>query len=193
MKRTQIIQSLIDKINAKSYLEIGVNDGDNFNEITIDHKIGIDPWPQSAAKLKIKSDDFFLNNKEMFDIIFIDGLHNSYQVSRDIENSLKVLNQKGYIICHDMLPTTYEMQLSSPTKGGWTGDGWKSWVAIREKYDHVVMRVVDTDNGCGIINFGSQQTINIDYELNFENFEKHKQEWMNIITVDQFISDLNSD
>ena len=39
----------------------------------------------------MSSDEFFLKNKDQFDIIFIDGLHVYEQVKRDIENSLIVL------------------------------------------------------------------------------------------------------
>ena len=51
------------------------------------------------------SDEFFEQNKEKFDIVFIDGLHHSEQVYKDILNSLNILNEDGTIICHDMNPT----------------------------------------------------------------------------------------
>ena len=39
MKRTDIIQTLIKKNNAKKYLEIGLGDGENFANIMCDYKI----------------------------------------------------------------------------------------------------------------------------------------------------------
>ena len=33
MKRTDIIQSLIDKVGAENYLEVGVSAGENFRDI----------------------------------------------------------------------------------------------------------------------------------------------------------------
>jgi len=50
---------------------------------------------------KMKSDDFFQNNKEFFDVIYIDGWHGASQVRKDIENSWKFLNVGGIVICDD--------------------------------------------------------------------------------------------
>ena len=50
------------------------------------------------------SDEFFSQNKETFDLIFIDGLHIHEQVLKDIDNSLNVLNENGVILLHDCLP-----------------------------------------------------------------------------------------
>jgi len=104
MKRTALINYLIRKTRAKSYLEIGVWNGANFQEISCPCKIGVDPDPDSPATLNITSDDFFAGNKGKFDLIFIDGLHHADQVERDIINSLAVLNEGGTIVCHDMNP-----------------------------------------------------------------------------------------
>ena len=57
------------------------------------------------------SDEFFdfLRTNEFdrkYDVIFIDGLHKSYQVKKDILNSLQFLNPKGYIVLHDCNPPT---------------------------------------------------------------------------------------
>jgi hypothetical protein len=76
------------KISAKSYLEIGVSGGENFQKIRCENKVGVDPEPTSPATIFLPSDDFFKQNKETFDVIFIDGLHHSDQVLRDINNSL---------------------------------------------------------------------------------------------------------
>ena len=50
---------------------------------------------------KMKSDDFFQNNKKFFDVIYIDGWHGASQVRKDIVNSWKFLNVGGIIICDD--------------------------------------------------------------------------------------------
>ena len=41
---------------------------------------------------------------QKFDIIFIDGLHEYDQVKKDIVNSLKFIDEKGFILIHDLLP-----------------------------------------------------------------------------------------
>ena len=39
MKRTDIIQSLIDKVGAENYLEVGVSAGENFRDIKCKNKV----------------------------------------------------------------------------------------------------------------------------------------------------------
>ena len=57
--------------------------------------VGVDPF--SGGNIRMKSDDFFLQNKQSFDCIFIDGLHEYDQVCKDLENSLNCVNEKGII------------------------------------------------------------------------------------------------
>ena len=73
MNRTTIINSLAKKINAKSYLEIGVRrHSDNFDKINIDHKVGVDPCLEVFDReptYKLKSDEYFSSHNETFDLI----------------------------------------------------------------------------------------------------------------------------
>ena len=133
MKRTDIIQSLIDKVGAENYLEVGVSAGENFRDIKCKNKVGVDPEPSTPATIHTDSDSFFKDNKRTFDVIFIDGLHHADQVYRDINNSLAVLNDKGFIVCHDMNPQLEEHQ-TLPYRGGiWNGDCWKAYVRLRQE------------------------------------------------------------
>jgi predicted O-methyltransferase YrrM len=54
--------------------------------------------------IKKTSDSFFQSNKDYFDLFFIDGDHTALQVFKDIENSLKWLNDNGCIVLHDICP-----------------------------------------------------------------------------------------
>jgi len=47
------------------------------------------------------SDEFFFKNKEMFDLIIIDGSHKLLDVYKDAINGWKVLNTEGYIVFDD--------------------------------------------------------------------------------------------
>jgi predicted O-methyltransferase YrrM len=58
---------------------------------------------ENLYKYKETSDDFFIKNKENFDIIYVDGLHEYSQVKKDLINVLKFLNPDGIIICDDYL------------------------------------------------------------------------------------------
>lgn len=191
VERNNLINVLIKKINAKKYLEIGVSNGQNLAKINCEYKVGVDPDTNSPATFHITSDEFFKNNNEKFDIIFIDGLHHADQVLRDILNSLEVLNDNGYIVCHDMNPVSKEHQLIPARPGIWNGDCWKAFVELRSTRNDLEMYVVNTDHGCGIIKKGKQNAINITEELTYENFDKNRKEWLNIIEVPEFKKIIN--
>jgi SAM-dependent methyltransferase len=189
MTRINIINHLISKINAKSYLEIGVREpSGNFNHIDCPNKIAVDPFPLESGILPLTSDEYFTQNTDTFDVIFIDGLHHADQVEKDIINSLKVLNKNGYIICHDINPTTELMQIVPiQTNSEWTGDCWKAWVKIKTNNPNLNMEVVDTDFGVGIISVGSQKLLELDIKnLTYDEFSFNKKEWLNLISINEF-------
>lgn len=208
MNRTDIINIYAKKINAKSYLEIGVRKADdNFNKILIPHKIGVDPGYEGffEATYCMTSDEYFKYNTDTFDIVFIDGLHEKEQVLKDIKNSLNILNENGVIVCHDMNPKIKEHQLSAtdPIRlnysekqkhigneeyGLWTGDCWKSFVYLRSIRNDLEMFVVDTDFGVGIIKKGEQETISIPSDLTYEYLENHRNLLLNLKSVTSFLN-----
>jgi len=183
---TDIINALIKKNGYKSYLEIGVHRRFmNFDNIEIEYKVGVDPIPE-AEVLQMTSDDFFNTNKEKFDIIFIDGLHHSDQVHKDIANALHCLNDGGTIVVHDCSPTSEEMQIIPGDESKvWTGNGWKAWVWYRGMRDDLSMSVVDIDWGCGIIQRGNQICLE-EAHLTYQELEKNRKEWLNLISVEEF-------
>lgn len=188
MNRTDIIQTLIDVTEAKSYLEIGISAGDNWKKIRCDRKVSVDPEPASRADHALTSDEFFNENKEKFDVIFIDGLHHADQVYRDINNSLEVLNDNGYIICHDLNPQKKEHQTIPFTGGTWNGDCWKAFVSLKRSRSDLEMFTVNTDHGCGIIRRGYQDLLDIHpgLELTYEQFDKNRNEWLRLINPETF-------
>jgi len=71
----------------------------------------------------------------------------------------------------------------------WTGDCWKAWVKLRKERNDLEMKVVDSDYGCGIITFGNQQPINLEYnpyELNYNFLDVNRQKLLNLITCEEF-------
>ena len=52
-------------------------------------------------KIKQKSENFFLINKEIFDVIYIDGNHTYPSVLSDAINAWKILNKNGILIFDD--------------------------------------------------------------------------------------------
>ncbi len=189
--RHAILNQSIKKFKFRKYLEIGVFDGKNFDLINVDYKVGIDPTPNSTATFKLTSDDFFRQNKEKFDIIFIDGHHESTQLYRDILNSLEFLNKGGIVLCHDVNPWNKVVQMVPQRTGTWTGDCWKAIVRLRTERDDLEICVIDTDCGIGIIRRGSQRKLEIRSRLNWKHFDSNRVEWLNLISVDEFYEKLN--
>lgn len=153
MTRYDIINRFISQRGYRSFLEIGTARGEAFHAVRCERKVSVDPDPRTPATFHLTSDNFFLKCNEMFDIVFIDGLHECHQVYRDIMNSLGVLNPSGMIVMHDCHPTTERMQeyVENFTGGyEWTGDVWKAFVYARSTLPYE-MYVLDYDWGCGII------------------------------------------
>ncbi len=179
--RTEIINHFINKYHYKTYLEIGVDEGYNFERINCPHKVGVDPELKSKATIFSISDDFFKQNKEKFDIIFLDGLHHNEQLRKDIQNSLNCLNENGTIILHDMTPYDEKMQKVPREQVEWTGDCWKAFVHFR-RWDDLEMYVVDVDHGVGIIRHGKQKSLIIDdKDMTWINYQLHHKQWLNLM------------
>lgn len=186
MNRISIINDLISKNNYKSYLEIGVRDGSCFNVINCENKVGVDPDLSSAATVHLTSDDYFKELDGKFDIIFIDGLHHADQVSKDISNSLKHLNEGGTIVMHDCLPTSKRMQeIPLQEQNEWTGDVWRAFLEYRAN-PNLEMAVSNCDWGCGLIRPGKQQPVKVVGKPTYEQFQVNKVKWMNVISPEQF-------
>ena len=135
-KRSQIINKLTNQNDT--YLEIGVEYGECFNEVQFFNKIGVDPDPKfipnTGQIIKLTSDEYFgqyligetisIDSDDYveniivptFDVIFIDGMHQAEYILRDINNSLQILSENGTIFIDDILPFNYNEQLKIPIK-----------------------------------------------------------------------------
>ncbi|MDD4109936.1 MAG: class I SAM-dependent methyltransferase [Clostridia bacterium] len=195
MKRTDIINHFIKYYNYKKYLEIGVYTNKNFHDIIIDIKHGVDPRPCcNDCTYRMTSDEFFkqIDPFLKYDIIFIDGLHLTEQVDKDIQNALDHLSENGTIILHDCNPPSEQQQDRNKRYGGWTGDVWKSVAKIRMNHDDLLVYVIDTDYGCGVIQKTNQKQNMLDsFELTWENFNKNRVNILNLISKEDFIRKFN--
>ncbi len=196
MKRTNIINMLIQKYGYNSYLEIGTQDPtSNFDKIEVENKVSIDPFPRGEVTFVGTSDEYFesISDDVKYDIIFIDGLHHSDQVLKDIKNSLNHLSDDGTIVCHDCLPTTEKMQEREDHGGEWTGDVWKAIAELRVERIDLEIEVIDTDYGCGIIRRGTNipyQPMAADYKT-YSYYKLNKNKMLNIISPEQFLQWIN--
>lgn len=178
--RTELINKLIQTNKYKTFLEIGTNTGHNFNAIIAEYKVSVDPDQSTPATYHETSDSFFDRNKEKFDIIFIDGLHEADQVYRDIVNALKFLNEGGAIVCHDMNPLSYAAQLVPRIQRVWNGDCWRAWVRFRQERSDLNMFVLNMDHGCGVITRGKQERLVTDLDETYDNLVDNREEWLNL-------------
>jgi hypothetical protein len=180
MQRHTIIQKVINKIQAKVYLEIGVQRGKNFYSITAAKKVAVDPHFMIGVMRRLKnplaffnssffevtSDQFFEDNAALLfkhdkiDVAFIDGLHTYGQSLRDFFNCARHLSTKGVILFHDCNPDTESAAapVNSPTemreKFSNAGPAWNGdvWKTITHirTLPDWQVFVLDCDNGIGI-------------------------------------------
>ena len=148
IKRWDLIQNIIDKKRYDNYLEIGCDKDQSFSKIKVKNKIGVDPV--SGGNIRSTSDQFFRTNTSKFDIIFIDGLHHYEQVIKDVNNSLQILNDNGFILLHDCLPRSVAHQAIPRYRGSWNGDVWKALVELRTRSD-LDTYTCQIDFGVGIV------------------------------------------
>lgn len=206
-KRTEIINFLLSSRNEKtSYLEIGVRDpNDNYNHVIADEKYSVDPgleYEHNPVDFKMTSDRFYellssdriLSSKIKFDVIFIDGLHLAEQVNRDIINSLKFVQDDGFIVLHDCNPPTEWHARESfryfqtPAKGYWNGTTWKAFLKWRFN-PSVNSCCIDSDWGVGVLSkehpIGSciEET---NHFFEFQDLAKHRSTYLNLVSFEDF-------
>lgn len=219
MHRWDIINHFIEKYNYKSYLEIGYYKGWSFDNVKCEEKTAVDPNPckdewmqqvQYGMWIGVKggeiskrtSDEFFADIDTVplsrkWDIIFIDGLHEASQVTKDIENALSRLAPGGSIILHDVNPPTLEHTTTGDKGGNWNGDCYKAFILAQRTYPQYEFYTIDTDWGCGVINPSKESDpgqpsfvsdlIDVGALDNWEVFDKHRKQLLNLISVEEFL------
>ena len=188
--RWDLLQHIIDKNNFKDYLEIGCDKNQSFSKIKIDNKIGVDPI--EGGTIRSTSDQFFDQNKNKFDIIFIDGLHHYSQVLKDINNSLKILNKNGFILVHDCLPRSLAQQAVPRYRASWNGDVWKAIVELRTK-SNLNIFTSQIDFGVAVIQISENKKllkldINDFSKLKFKDYYDDYKEFMNIFDYEETLN-----
>ena len=189
ISRVGLVQKVINKKNFNTYLEIGTFKDELFSKINCKTKVGVDPF--SGGTHRMTSDEFFLQNRDKFDCIFIDGLHHYDQVKRDINNSLKFINDQGIVLVHDCLPENIEAQSVPRTITNWNGDVWKAFAEIRAN-PNLNSYTCLADHGVGVI-FKSSNKKPFNFKiknfkkLKFLDYYKNHYEMMNIIEYEDLI------
>ena len=110
------INVLAEKLGAKSYLEIGVYEGETFRAVRIERLVGVDKQfrfdtktcdPDTTRLFQMTSDEYFVKEarNDIFDIIFVDALHTFEQCLRDCNNALMVSHARTVWVIDDTVPS----------------------------------------------------------------------------------------
>lgn len=156
LDHTTILNRLADARQARSYLEIGVqNPAANYAKIRCAEKVGVDPAPMGDAPglVRMGSEEFFRTNTRRFDLIFIDGDHHAECAARDIENALAALAPGGAVVIHDALPPAERFTREEDRKangGSWTGGVWEAVLRYFSQSEHHC-EIVDVDWGVAVV------------------------------------------
>lgn len=167
--RIAVLNLLLQKYTNPAYLEIGCASDLSFNSLPTLDKTGVDP--NEGGNIRKTSDEFFANNKKLYDLIFIDGLHTYSQVRVDLKNSLSCLRLGGAIVLHDMLPRNWkESNVPRINLEASTGSVWK--VAFELIKTHGIdFNIIKIDHGVGVL---IKKTENVKLE-NYENLLLEKE------------------
>jgi hypothetical protein len=182
--RFDLANALIERTGYQRYLEIGCFKDQCFSRIKCAHKTGADPV--SGGTLRMTSDEFFAQNTEKFDLIFIDGLHVYEQVRKDILSALDCLNEGGTVMVHDCLPVKYSYQTVPGVGKIWNGDVGRAFVELRT-WDHLDAAVCIIDNGVGMIrvrpNRNKLELDTTDFKaLKYADLADNYRHWLNTRT-----------
>lgn len=221
MKTRSARINILSKINkSTSYLEIGVCKGKTFNEVCLLKKVAIDPNFQfdysdyqsdNIEFYEITSDDFFrLETADLFDFIYLDGLHTFEQTFRDFCSTISLSNKRTIWLIDDTVPTDSfaaersqrecrKLRNEAGQKGSsWMGDVFKVVYAIHDFFPQFNY-VTFPNHGQTAIwrqtrtsfkpHFNSLSTIS---NLTFQDFLDTKETIMNLATPTEIISRLKS-
>ena len=153
MNRAQVIQRLLPSSPDSKYLEVGVQHGYTFHEVKAGLKVAVDPHfafdvaamqrdqDRSGCRYhQVTSNDYFnniWNDGELFDVIFLDGLHTFDQTLKDFLNAIRCVKADGVIVVDDVMPVSYASSISDVDRfqefrkkrgiedGSWMGDVFK--------------------------------------------------------------------
>jgi hypothetical protein len=184
-----LINDLISDLNYKSYLELGVSIGESWKLISCQNKIGVDNNINVANEfdgvIHATTDDYFLNNKDKFDLIYIDALHEKNQVYKDFKNSFNVLNDSGVIIFHDVNPFDI-----SQTHFNSSGDVFELWIELAKTYKvYIIKNKYDGDSVGIFIKSKNSKFIDIEVkDYTYQFFSENREDFISYLNYEEIIN-----
>ena len=154
IRHTDVIVQIVKLMGCNKYLELGIWNGSNITKVSevCGYCVGVDikderQYYNYVFKLNT-TNNFFSENNETFDIIFIDADHNFESVKKDFESSIKILNKFGIILIHDTDPINEEYYQPC-----FCGDSYKITEWIEKNYLNLnVLTLPITEAGLTIVN-----------------------------------------
>ena len=199
--------SIVNSCNPQKYLEIGIENGTTLRNVLCGDKSGVDPDPkivmntmENTKIYKYTSDVFFneINTDHDYDVIFIDGMHQSDFVLKDFNNSMNCLKSNSIIIIDDVLPQSENEQLKIPNKHKiengilkydgepWTGDVWKVLYYLLQNFnDHFSHELFEHENYRGVCKLTINKKFKIESkclkEIEDYNYENDFKNYVNLL------------
>lgn len=208
-KRTNIINSIFNKFKFESYLELGVYDPkNNFDHINAKLKHSVDNLSNANGWYThyMDSDYFFEHyaGDNKYDVIFVDALHEEEQCYRDVKNSIKHLNENGFIVMHDCNPLEEKNTISFldfinglDYGAQWNGTVYRAFVRLKYELKNWSFFTVDEEcGGCGILTqrkLIENNTMPIDVNnFGWKEFIENKEAILHLVSYEEYINILNT-
>mmetsp|Transcript_86695 Transcript_86695/g.167925 ORF Transcript_86695/g.167925 Transcript_86695/m.167925 type:complete len:432 (+) Transcript_86695:37-1332(+) len=202
--RSELIELLLlkhygGKASAR-YLEIGCFEDSTFEHVRTDvAKTAVCVDPATGGTHRMTSDDFFNSNtphsKGPWDVIFVDGLHESGQAERDVRNALAVLAPGGVVVVHDSNPRSavsaaWPKEWPHEPPFNWNGDTWRAVARLRSDADLDVV-TADIDHGCALVRRRNERRESqvstaapiLPNDLDWAGFEKNRNSWLGLMAA----------
>lgn len=168
--RPAVINSLLKRAIEKRYLEVGLYFGETFEKVSALSSVGVDPCPRfRVGNLPSKyivhrafSDDFFseLPSSEIFDVVFVDGLHEAHQCLRDVLNSIDHLSNDGAVVIDDVWPRDIysanpnqkaahreRLRQTGEKHRDWQGDVYRTLMWLADNLPNAEITIVGNSGG----------------------------------------------
>lgn len=165
VSRHELLRGLHDLLAPRTYLEVGVNDGASL-ALSRTRTVAVDPYFSVVKEVRCDldlvratSDDFFARPDAVahfagvpVDLAFIDGMHLSDFVLRDVMNAEPLMARTGVMVLDDVMPRNGLEAARNRVTHAWTGDVYKAVdVLLRRRPDLVVLLVNTAPTGTAVI------------------------------------------
>ena len=150
----ELLAWIHERLKPDLYVEIGVHEGRSLAIVQPGTRsVGVDPEPNVAEPpplctlVTATSDEFFADPRALrgqpIDLAFADGLHWWEQTLRDVANLEQYASPDGVILIHDCNPVDEVTSARERTTIFWSGDVWKTVVALRRFRPDLSVHTVD--------------------------------------------------